>query len=54
MIDAAGQLQWLKKLQESSQNDWRVAEYIENHVRSGVWVIRLGEVRVSEVLSEVT
>jgi hypothetical protein len=37
----------------SFQNDWRVAEYIENHFRLGVWVISLGQVRVSELVSEV-
>ncbi len=39
---------------DSGQNDWRVAEFIPSKVKQGLWTIRLGEVKVGEVFSEVS
>jgi hypothetical protein len=39
---------------DSGENDWRVAEFIPNKLNDGVWAIKLGEIKVAEVLSEVS
>ena len=39
---------------DPDENDWRVAEFIPNKVKDGVWKIKLGEVKVGEVLYEVS
>ena len=39
---------------DSGENDWRVAEFIPNKLNEGVWAIKLGEIKVGEVLSEVS
>ena len=48
-------LKWREALLKSGENDWKVSEFLPNRVhKKGLWIIQMGEIKIGEMLSELT